>query len=102
MARLGLVTITSSSSVSLKGAFIQTISVNQVAGSGTAIAIEQSEKKSYHIIENTVYFENSETSVYTILGQRLSAIGDKSISLQSGIYIVQSPKGYDKIVIMKQ
>lgn len=102
LARLGLVTITSSSSVSLKGAYIQTISVNQVAGSETAIAIEQSEKKGYHIIGNTVFFDNNETGVYTILGQRLSANGDKSITLQSGIYIVQTSNGSDKIVITNQ
>jgi hypothetical protein len=100
IARTGTVTISSDASVVLKTNTTQTITVTQAAKTGTGFTIEQAEKKGYHIIENTVYFENSETSVYTILGQRLSAIGDLSITLQSGIYIVQTPKGCDKIVIM--
>jgi hypothetical protein len=102
IARTGTVTISSDASVVLKTNTTQTITVTQAAKTGTGFTIEQAEKKGYHIIENTVYFENSETSVYTILGQRLSAIGDLSITLQSGIYIVQTSNGSDKIVITKR
>ena len=87
--------------VSATGAISQTLMVSQADGIGTAIKIEHYDKKSYHIIGNTVYFDNGEIFVYTILGQRISTIGDKSITLKSGIYIIQTSIGTDKIVIFR-
>ena len=99
IVRTGTVTISSNAIVALKADASQTITVTQAAKTETGFVIEHLEKRYYHIIGNTVYFENKETSIYTILGQRLSAIGDKSITLPVGIYIICSPFGNDKFVI---
>jgi len=92
---------TATVTISATGVPSQTIIVTQADGTGTGIGIKYSPKKCYNIIGNTVIFENNGISVYSILGQCLSVIGDKSLTLPVGIYIIQTPYGSDKIVIMK-
>ena len=97
-------TTTRSATVTVSGTGVssQTITVTQAEGSETGISIEYLQKKCYSIIGNTVSIENNGTLVYSILGQCLSVIGDKAVTLPVGIYIIQTPYGSNKIVIMKQ
>ena len=87
---------------SAKYATSQTITVTQAAGKGTGIDANRSDMKSYHIVGNTIFFDNDDIRVYTILGHLLSTAGNSSITLQTGIYILKSPQGSEKIEIIKQ
>jgi len=79
---------------------LEKISVTQAAGNSTNLEIEQETTKQYHVVGNTVIFNNTQSSIYTFLGQRVSS-GCKSVNLSNGIYIVHTPNGSDKIVILK-
>jgi hypothetical protein len=80
---------------------IQTITVKQATGISSSIEIEEPLKKNYRIVGNTVLFDNSESNIYTLLGQCIS-IGVESINLPNGMYIVCTPNSRDKIVIFNQ
>ena len=95
IARSGSVTITS------PGATTQVISVTQAKASTTGFEIKELEQKSYRIVGNTIYFDNTETTVYTILGQPVSAFGNTSVTLPEGIYILNTPLGNEKVIITK-
>jgi len=66
----------------------------------TFSAINDDTKRSYHIIGNTVVFDESNASVYTILGQCVSK-DNTTVTLTKGIYIVRTPKETEKIVILQ-
>jgi hypothetical protein len=55
--------------------------------------------KHYKIIGNTLLFDENDATVYNLRGIRLSAKGDRSISLPTGIYFVYTALGTDEIVI---
>jgi photosystem II stability/assembly factor-like uncharacterized protein len=68
---------------------------------GTGIQPVSALKEYYKVKGNTLYFLNNETVVYSLLGQQLSASGISSINLAKGCYIVRTPMGTDKIVILQ-
>ena len=95
VARTGKITITS------PGASPLIIVVTQESVK-TDIEINKLENKTYRIIGNTVFFDDKESCIYTILGTEISVKGETSVTLQSGMYIIKTPTGNDKVVIISK
>lgn len=98
-ANTSLVSRTAIVTISANGIASQIITITQKAKTVSSNSINNIIKDYYYAVGNTIYFNNNESCVYSLLGQRLSNIGDKSISLNKGIYIIQTPAGCDKILV---
>ncbi|MDA3881777.1 MAG: BACON domain-containing protein [Bacteroidales bacterium] len=83
--------------LSSKYAEDQIITVTQKAAWG--VGINDIDQRYFQIIGDTVYFDNTKCSIYSIQGKRISTTGTTHISLPSGIYIIQTPSGSQSIHI---
>lgn len=77
----------------------QTITINQAAKVVTGIDDVAQVKKTYRVEKNTIFFEDTSTSVYSIEGKKVSLQGRASLVLEPGSYIVKSKNNSELIVI---